>query len=107
MGKRTQESWYVGAQNDALFIIDKPPRPSNDDINPDQDVEVIAKVYSGSGEEDERARLLAAAPDLLEAWQELIESRVRVTDGIAQVSESAIGKVRAAVRKATGESSPP
>lgn len=23
--------WYLGAQNDGLFIIDTPPRPSNDD----------------------------------------------------------------------------
>ena len=28
-----QELWYVGAQNDALYIINKPPRPSNDGMN--------------------------------------------------------------------------
>lgn len=30
-----QERWYLGAQNDGLFIINRPPRPSNDDIDPD------------------------------------------------------------------------
>lgn len=24
-------TWYLGAQNDALYIINTPPRPSNDD----------------------------------------------------------------------------
>lgn len=41
-----KERWYVGAQNDALFIINRPPRPSNDDVVPDRDVRVIAKVYN-------------------------------------------------------------
>lgn len=36
--------WYVGAQNDGLFIIDQPPRPSNDYINPDLHVNVIRAV---------------------------------------------------------------
>jgi hypothetical protein len=27
----TVSTWYLGSQNDGLFIIDKPPRPSNDD----------------------------------------------------------------------------
>lgn len=26
------ERWYVGAMNDVLFIINRPPRPSNDDV---------------------------------------------------------------------------
>lgn len=39
---KNQKWWYVGAQNDGLFVIDAPPRPSTDDINPDQDVNVIA-----------------------------------------------------------------
>lgn len=24
--------WYLGSKNDGLFIIDEPPRPSNDDV---------------------------------------------------------------------------
>lgn len=34
--------WYIGAQNDALFIIDQPPRPSTDDTVDVADVSVIA-----------------------------------------------------------------
>lgn len=39
-----EEKWYVGAQNDGLFIIDQPPRPSNDYINPDLHVNVVRAV---------------------------------------------------------------
>ena len=39
---------YVAAQNDGLYIIDQPPRPSNDDINPDRPVNVFAKVCGNS-----------------------------------------------------------
>jgi hypothetical protein len=30
------KQWYVGSQNDALFIINTPPRPSNDDARHDR-----------------------------------------------------------------------
>lgn len=33
--KGADERWYLGAQNDGLFIINRPPRPSNDDVDPD------------------------------------------------------------------------
>lgn len=56
------EKWYVGAQNDALFIINKPPRGGTDDIAPKQDVRVIAKVY-----EKEDADLIVKA---VNAYQE-------------------------------------
>lgn len=36
--------WYLGAQNDGLFIIDQPPRPSTDDEVHDRGVNVIAAV---------------------------------------------------------------
>lgn len=29
--KAERRRWYVGAMNDGLFIVDQPPRPSNDD----------------------------------------------------------------------------
>lgn len=41
---KDQKWWYVGAQNDGLFVIDAPPRPLNDYVNPDQDVNVIAAL---------------------------------------------------------------
>lgn len=28
----SDETWHLGAMNDALFIINKPPRPSNDEV---------------------------------------------------------------------------
>lgn len=61
--------WFVGAQNDALYIIDKPPRPDNDYPNHGADVGVVAKIYRhGAHEtEDAYARLMAAAPDLYAA----------------------------------------
>jgi len=36
--------WYLGAQNDGLYIIDQPPRPSTDDEVHDRAVNVIAAV---------------------------------------------------------------
>jgi hypothetical protein len=67
--RHTPGPWYVGAMNDALFIIDAPPRPSNDDINPNQNVRVIAKVNEDLGHSavDAYSHLIAAAPQLLEA----------------------------------------
>ena len=43
--QHTPGPWFVGAQNDALFIIDRRPAFSNDYPNHDADTEVIAKVY--------------------------------------------------------------
>lgn len=28
----SNKRWYIGAMNDARFIIDTPPRPSTDDV---------------------------------------------------------------------------
>lgn len=50
------KKWYVGAMNDGAFVIDEPPRPSTDDINPHQDVNVIAAF----GDKFDLADLLAA-----------------------------------------------
>lgn len=48
--QHTKGPWYVGAQNDALYIITRPPRPSNDDIVDIPDVEVIASVNACNDE---------------------------------------------------------
>lgn len=59
---------YVGTQNDALFIIDQPPRPAPVDCivpgNP-RGVNVIAKMCISGQEGDRLANVIAAAPDLL------------------------------------------
>lgn len=38
------KKWYLGAQNDGLFIIDQPPRSSNDNQMHDADVNCILPV---------------------------------------------------------------
>jgi hypothetical protein len=45
-------TWYIGAMNDALFIINRPPRPSTDDIWPDRPdgPTLILKTYPLSAE---------------------------------------------------------
>lgn len=94
---RTFGPYHVGAQNDCVYIIDKPPRPSNDDVNPDGDTKVVAKVYLGPNDV-ELGRLFAAAPDLLAACEEL--ARLPGGDtGIADYEELAI-RIRPMIRKA-------
>jgi hypothetical protein len=67
------EALYVGAMNDGLFIIDKPPRPSNDDAPSDHhDVSVIAKMTGNDISAQSLAQLFAAAPDLHEALKSLL-----------------------------------
>lgn len=61
----TPAPWYVGAQNDSLFIVaGRAPSPDNDYPFHGADRTAIAKVYD---EHRDDARLIAAAPDLLEA----------------------------------------
>jgi len=72
--KHTPTPWYVGAQNDAVFIIDRPPRPSTDDVVPGGDVVVIAKL---SADRLADARRIVAAVNahagLLAACEEAAE----------------------------------
>jgi hypothetical protein len=44
--KATETPWYVGVMNDCAFIINKPPRPSNDEVWHDRPdgPEVICKM---------------------------------------------------------------
>jgi hypothetical protein len=65
MSKHTPGPWYVGAMNDCLFVIDKPPRPSNDDVVPEGWVTYIAKLDYKYDAASANARFIAAAPDLL------------------------------------------
>jgi hypothetical protein len=91
----------VGAQNDAIFIINKPPRPSADNINPNQDVDVIAKVYLP---DEANARLIAAAPDLLFALALLVDAvQMDVALFLGQpYKESRLGIAVSAIEKAIG-----
>lgn len=94
----TPGPWFVGAQNDALFVIDKPPRPDNDYPRHDFDVAAIAKVYHNGtpGVEEANARLCAAAPDLYAACKKVVE----------HYGDPAMGELfglRAALAKADGK----
>lgn len=103
-----QKRWHVGAQNDILYVIDKPPRPSNDDINPNADVEVIAKVYQakeGHAVEAARANLLAAAPEMfaaLTAYRKAQRSLLeRWADGDHTIKRELWGNLHACEEAAT------
>jgi hypothetical protein len=98
MSAHTPGPWYVGAQNDGLYIIDRQPSPSNDDPRHDADVELVATPFAARGATVEaNARLIAAAPEMLEALKDVME---RLVDR-HEADESAV-KARAAIAKATG-----
>lgn len=95
-------TWYVGAQNDALYIIDEKPRPAGDPIINPKGPDPIAKVYR-----EEFAPLLAAAPDLLAALTAMLEVQGKrrhplgqPDEGIAYEAADAAAKARAAIAKA-------
>lgn len=55
------EKLYVGAMNDALFLIDEPPRPTPVDYhNPTLKTEAIAIIQGAGNADRERAARLAA-----------------------------------------------
>lgn len=73
--KYTQGPWFVGAQNDGLYIIDSQPSPAPYDgpIPRDHGPNVIATPNFRLAECEANARLIAAAPDLLAALQARID----------------------------------
>jgi hypothetical protein len=67
----TPGPWFVGAQNDALYVIDRAPALSNDYPNHDIERECIAKLYPVARFAiAANARLIAQAPALYEALEE-------------------------------------
>lgn len=61
--------WYVGTMNDAVFIIDKPPRPAPvDDLTAgDQETNCIAALGAGTVETCRAAKAIVAAHN--EEWE--------------------------------------
>ena len=105
----TTGPWYVGAQNDGLFIIDQPPRPAPADHPADiPGVTIIGVVYdnvfddAGASQGTANARLIAAAPEMFEALQDILE----YSGGAASAldDEYVMDRARAALSKATGGS---
>jgi hypothetical protein len=93
--------------NDALFVIDAPPRPSNDDINPDQNVRVIAKPSEEFGYPvtSANARLMAESPNLLATLQWLDQRMCLyrpVGPEVDQAYKDDCAEIKAAIAKATG-----
>lgn len=105
--------WFVGAQNDALYIIDRNPASSNDYPNHEADCEAIAKVYDnvrGVSAAD-HAALIAAAPEMLSVIRALVDDLVcmlpSVRDDLGwQVhnEEGTLKRAKSIITKATGES---
>lgn len=65
---------YVGTMNDALFLIDQPPRPAPIDYafpERHQDLNVIAKMTGNDCEAQALAHQFVAAPALLEFAQSM------------------------------------
>jgi len=89
MSKHTPGPWRVGGNS--WFVNQIPIEPA------------IGCAYGAGYEVKANARLIAAAPELLEALQILAEHDFGV-NGWTPLLESAAIKARAAIRKATGES---
>lgn len=96
MGKYTPGPWAVCSSYTAGRIIVKAPQPTN-------------RVLAGFGSEDEplddidwaNARLIAAAPELLEA----LKAALKVIEGYCDHWEQDVyEKAQAAIAKAEGES---
>lgn len=109
----TTGPWYVGAQNDGLFIIDQPPRPAPADHPADiPGVTIIGVVYdnvfddAGASQGTANARLIAAAPDLVEALKDTLRilDAVRLSAGLGKGQVERMDRARAALSKALGGS---
>jgi len=88
----TKHHWQYGTENEGYFI-------ANGELRPD-----IAKQIQSEAD----ARLIAAAPDLLEALIEANKELEYLNDPKGFVSirqEKIMEKARAAIAKATGEQS--
>jgi hypothetical protein len=99
MSGHSKLPWYVGAQNDMLYIIDKPPRPVPTDYPADiPDLKVIAKIMA-VGEfatESANASLIVRSVNAHSKLVELLERALPFIDDAADahsvMSETCLAK---------------
>lgn len=99
--KRAGDEWWFGGRDGAEIVI----RPA--DGKPYDSVAVVGAQMSSEGVDDANARLMAAAPELLEACQELkqlLDMVLCVTGWLPPDANGPAAKALAAIAKATGES---
>ncbi|TIM16229.1 MAG: hypothetical protein E5Y67_03280 [Mesorhizobium sp.] len=108
--KHTPGPWFVGAQNDGLYIIDGPPSPAPYDgpIPREYGPNVIATPNWGVAEYEANARLIAAAPEMLAALKTVLDDLMTFHDSTGQgeraLSEEAHSKLLTAIAKAEAAS---
>jgi hypothetical protein len=105
----TKGPWYVGAQNDGLFIIDQPPRPAPlDDLTAGpRGLRVLAKLYDNDARARADAKLMALAPQMFEELAQSIIEREEAAkvlrgvglSGMASILEIAVRRTRDLLRK--------
>lgn len=102
-GAHTATPWYVGAQNDVLYIIaGRPPSKNNDYPVHDADRTIIAKVYN---EADAQPIVTAvnAHDELVEALETLEELASYYEMPNTALLSAALHKARTALAKAKGD----
>lgn len=98
MNERTPGPWYVGAQNDKVYVTaGRPPAADNDYPVHDADRTVVATPSNAAD-----APVLAAAPQLEEALGCLL-SVLEVAWSAEQLNIPEVREARAALAKARGE----
>lgn len=97
MSNHTPGPWRIGDACHTIF----PPKSDTHSLR------AIASIngYRGSDEFRANARLIAAAPELLEACQTIAEQakRTAITDGSYTIPYATYGALLRVIHKATGE----
>lgn len=91
MSEHTKLPWFVGTQNDKLFIINKPPRPSHDDMADIADVSVIAPLNACN--DAANAAFIVTAVNNHDALLCVVRQMIEAVDsGNLQMSSPEIGE---------------